>query len=419
MATIPRASGLDQTLSLMRDPYRYISTTAGRLGTDIFRARLLGRPSVCVTGPDAARLVSDTGSFMREGAMPSVVATPLLGQGGVQGLDDEAHRHRKAMLMSLVPRDSVGRLTGLALAGWRERAGTWSARDRVRLYDEATWVITRAVCQWAGVPLAPDEVATRADQMSARYEGAGIIGPPHLRARRMRQVTERWIMGHIEAVRAGTIDLPEDAPLRVLATHQQLDGTPLDPRVAATDLLSFLRPTVAVSVWVMYAAHALHHHPSARERVRSGDAADLERFVQEVRRLYPFFPVTAARARHDMTWGEVPIRSGERVILDLYGTNRDARTWQDPDAFDPERFRSWDGDPDTFIPQGAGDAWAGHRCAGEGISVALTGAAVRFLLDEVSYDVPRQDLTVGYDRLPGMIGSRMLLANVQSRVTTG
>ncbi|HEV2528818.1 MAG TPA: cytochrome P450 [Thermomicrobiales bacterium] len=413
MPAIPEASGLDQTLPFIRDPYFYISTTAARLGTDAFQVRLLGRPSVCLTGPEAARFHSDTTKFFREGAMPRVVATPLLGQGGVQGLDDEAHRHRKAMLMSLVPRDSVETIAERTRAAWRMRAAGWPGRNRVTLYDEAKWVITRAVCDWAGVPLAEDEVSTRADQMSARYEGAGVVGLPHLRARRMKAVTEQWIMEHIEAVRSGRLEVPEQTALHTLAMHRQLDGTLLDARPAATDLLSVLRPTVAVSVWVMFAAHALHHHPAVRARLLAGDEQDLERFVQEVRRVYPFFPVTAARARDDLEWNGVPIRKGQRVILDLYGTNHHAGTWPNPDTFDPERFRSWDGDPNTFIPQGAGDAWVGHRCAGEGITVALTAVSTDFLLRKVRYDVPPQDLAVDYRRLPGMIRSRMVVTNAR------
>jgi fatty-acid peroxygenase len=88
------------------------------------------------------------------------------------------------------------------------------------------------------------------------------------------------------------------------------------------------------------------------------------------------------------------------VLLDLYGTNRDPRTWQDADRFLPERFLGWGGDPYTFVPQGAGDAASGHRCPGERATIALVRSAVRALTREIAYRVPEQDLRIPRSHLP-------------------
>src|SRR3546814_9974873 len=63
----------------------------------------------------------------------------------------------------------------------------------------------------------------------------------------------------------------------------------LSPRVAAVELLNILRPTVAVSVFITFTAHALHQLPACRQNLQADDGY-LECFVQEVRRFYPFFP---------------------------------------------------------------------------------------------------------------------------------
>lgn len=55
-----------------------------------------------MTGPHAARLFYDENRFVRHGAMPISIKKSLLGEGGVQGLDDESHHHRKQMFMSLM-----------------------------------------------------------------------------------------------------------------------------------------------------------------------------------------------------------------------------------------------------------------------------------------------------------------------------
>lgn len=48
----------------------------------------------------------------------------------------------------------------------------------------------------------------------------------------------------------------------------------------------------------------------------------------------------------------IPFFRGQRVLLDLYGTNQDRRTWKDPEEFEPERFSQWDASPFNFVPQG-------------------------------------------------------------------
>lgn len=98
------------------------------------------------------------------------------------------------------------------------------------------------------------------------------------------------------------------------------------------ELINVLRPTVAVAVYVTFAALALHEHADAAEQVRDGGAADRERFVQEVRRFYPFFPLVGGRVTTPFEWNGVHFPEGRRVLLDLYGTNRDARHWDDPRA---------------------------------------------------------------------------------------
>ncbi|MCC9165614.1 hypothetical protein LN893_02035 [Pontibacter sp. XAAS-A31] len=44
----------------------------------------------------------DSTMFVRTGAIPKRVQKTLLGENGVQTMDDETHKHRKAMFMSLI-----------------------------------------------------------------------------------------------------------------------------------------------------------------------------------------------------------------------------------------------------------------------------------------------------------------------------
>ena len=102
------------------------------------------------------------------------------------------------------------------------------------------------------------------------------------------------------------------------------------------------------------------------------------------------------------------------MLLDLYGTNHDARTWERPGKFDPKRFRRWDGSPFNFVPQGGGDHDVGHRCPGEWIAIGLMKLATEFLTRRMSYEVPEQDLSITWSRMPPVPGSRFVIRNVRA-----
>ncbi|MHB0672186.1 cytochrome P450 [Roseomonas mucosa] len=411
---IPRDESFDATLALIRDPYGFVRKRCQRYGSDLFETRLLLRRTICMTGPEATRLFYDPDRFVRRGVMPERIRSTLLGRGGVQGLDGEAHRHRKRMFMSLMSPERIAELGELTAGILRVHAPKWASRERVVLYDELPEVLTRAVCAWSGVPLAEAEVGRRSRELTAMFDGAGAIGPRHWRSRLARRRGERWIAELVQRVRAGRLDPPEGSALRVIALHRDLEGKPLDPRVSAVEVINVLRPTVAVSVFITLAAHALHRHPEGRRRLRAGEAGYADLFVQEVRRFYPFFPAVMARTRRDFEWKGYRFPEGARVMLDLHGTDHDPRSWDAPEEFRPERFRTWDGNPFDFIPQGGGDHHQGHRCAGEWITIELMKVVVDFLARRIAYDVPEQDLRIDYSRLPALPRSRFVISNVRT-----
>ncbi|MBM9595136.1 cytochrome P450 [Roseitranquillus sediminis] len=414
MPRIPRDQSFDSTLALLFDPYGFVSKRCRRYGADLFQARLLLRPTICMSGPEAAELFYRRDLLVRRGATPGRIQKTLFGRGGVQGLDGDAHRHRKQMFMSLMTPERIDNLKELTAGSWSVYAQSWAAKDRVVLYDEVQQLLTRVVCTWAGVPLPEPEVRRRTAELTALFDCAGSVGPRHWWSRLSRKRSERWIEDVVEGVRAGRLDPPEDSAARVIATWRDLDGEPLSPRIAAVELLNILRPTVAVSVFITFAAHALHRFPACRQMLQTDDGS-VEHFVQEVRRFYPFFPAVIARARRNFEWNGYRFPRGRRVMLDLYGTNRDPRAWDAPEEFRPERFQHWDGSLFNFIPQGGGDHKLNHRCPGEWITIELMKASCEFLANSMDYDMPDQDLEIDTRRLPAMPKSRFVMSNVRPR----
>lgn len=412
MPQIPRDPLPDSTLALVRDPYRFISKRCERYRSDLFESTLMLERTICLRGRAAAELFYSP-RFARSGVAPGWLEKTLFGRGGVQGLDDEAHRHRKAMFVSLMTPERISDLADAAADEFNRRAEMWVGRDRVVLYPELHEILNLAVCAWAGVPLPEPETERRTRQLTAMFDQAAAFGLGHFRSRRARRRAERWIEEVIEAIRADRLKLAEHDAAHVIAWFRERDGDLLDRHTAAVELINVLRPTVAISVYATFAALALHQYPACRERLAAGEPEYAEHFAQEVRRFYPFFPIVMARTLHDFEWEGYHFPGGTKTALDLYGTNHDERLWERPGEFRPDRFRNWDGDPFNFIPQGGGDPNRHHRCPGEAIAVALIKVAADFLATRTDYAVPAQDLCIDFARLPALPRSRFVIRNVR------
>ena len=372
----------------------------------------VGRQTLGLEGPAGARFVYDEDHVRRGDALPEPVVSTLFGHGSVHSLDGEAHRVRKAMFVDLLTGEGVGALVDSVTAAWDDAAQRWTGRRRVVLFDEASRVLTRGVCDWAGVPVSDEEVPALARDLTALVDGFATGAARHWRARRVRQRREAWLAGIVEEVRAGRRTVPAGSTLRVVADHRESDGELLEPRVAAVEVLNVIRPTVAVCWFVAFAAHALHRWPAYRERLRSGEDAFATAFAHEVRRFYPFAPFIGGRSPREVEWDGEKVPAGAMVLLDIFGQNHDPELWEEPYAFRPERFLDRSIGAWELVPQGAGDPRTGHRCPGEDITVALLSALV-VRLARLEYVLPDQDLTISLRRIPARPASRMVLTGVR------
>lgn len=407
MRTISR----DLTLPLLQEGYALLPNRRRALDESDFRLRILGRPAVCVCGPEATRRFYDESLFARTGALPGPVQRTLTGVGAVHTLDDAEHKDRKAMFLALKDPAAVKSVVDRTVAEWDAAVPRWSARDRIVLFDEAAEVLTRAVCGWAGVPVDHSDLSDVAKDMVAMVDGFGSPGVRHVRARRARRRAERRLERAVERVRAGEDTVEPGSMCERVLLHRE-HGDPLSPHLVAVEMLNVVRPAVAVAWFVAFSGHALHRWPSNRERLRGHDDAFAEAFAHEVRRFYPFAPLMGAVARRDVPWDGEVIESGTMVLLDLFGQNHDDRLWVEPYAFRPQRFVGRPPGEYDLVPQGGGDATTGHRCPGEDIVVQILKALVPRLA-RLTYDVPEQDLTIPLETIPTRPRSGVVLSGVR------
>jgi fatty-acid peroxygenase len=400
---VPRVRG-DRTAELLADAYHFVGRHADRLGTDGFRTRIVGRPITCIRGGDAARFFYEGGRFGRTGAVPAPTRRLLQDDGSVQTLEGSAHLDRKRRFLAVL--DETGRRSLLETfdEAW-ERGRVRRAGRAVDIRAEAVAVLGDAVLAWADVPRDADDTGDVTAELESMFEHAGRFGPSNLVAQLRRGRTERRARRWIERARAG--DAEPGTPLAEVAAWTDEAGEPLPVPVAAVELINLLRPTVAVADFLVYAALALAVRPSLREPLRSDDAF-ARAFAAEVRRHAPFFPVIAGTATGPLDWHGQAFAEGDWVLLDLFGTNHDARLWPEPERFRPERFL--DGARvEHVVAQGAGDYAPDHRCPGEPATQALVERFARRLAEDAWEPVGRPDARIRYARIPALPRTPLVL----------
>lgn len=413
---MPREEGIDHSLSLMREGYMYILNRRHSFNSGIFETRLLGKKAICIGGNGAAEVFYDTEKFKRKNAAPNRAAQTLFGKKGVQALDGQNHKHRKEMFMSIMSPDKLKKLTDITKKQWELAVDKWEQMDKVILYEEAQEIMCRIACQWAGVPVQENEVKRLTKDLGAMFESVAKVGPNHWLGRNARNHVEKWVGEIIDKVRDGKVNPPENSALHRFVWHRDLEGNLLDTETAAVEVINILRPIVAIAIFINFTALALHHFSEERKKLESHDEKYAQMFVQEVRRFYPFFPFVVALVKKDFTWNGYKFEEGTLTLLDLYGTNHDPEIWENPDLFSPDRFAKWKGSPFGFIPQGGGDYFMGHRCAGEWVTIEVMKVSLDYLANQMEYEVPNQDLSYSLVSMPSIPHSKVVLKNVKRKL---
>jgi fatty-acid peroxygenase len=413
MAKIPRTRSFDSTRALLfSEGYEFISNRCRRYKSDLFATRVMLRKAICMQGVEAAEQFYQPDRFTRRGALPLFALTLIQDLGSVMVMDREDHRRRKEMFLSLMSSEAIARLAERTGFYWRNSVRKGGGKRQVVLLHEAYVPLCAAICEWVGLKLSDRTIRRRAAEFEAMIEGTGAIGPRNWKGHWRRARTERWMRRIVRRIRSGKMQVPEASAVYLISTFQDHNRRLLDEKSAAVELINILRPTVANARYIVFAAMALHAHPEWQTKLRTSDG-ELDLFVDEIRRYYPFIPLIGGRVLSEFTWRNHTFRKRDWVLFDLYGTNHDPRIWADPQTFRPERFSQRNIGPYDLVSHGAGDRRVTHRCPGEWITVEQMKAVIRVMVRETSYEVPSQDLRINLARIPALPSSRFLMKKVR------
>ncbi|MBV1867002.1 MAG: cytochrome P450 [Marinosulfonomonas sp.] len=243
---------------------------------------------------------------------------------------------------------------------------------------------------------------------------------PRLHRRKTRAAAKRIraLIGNLTAERAGQIaqgSAPDDLATKIMTTPDPETGQVFDTgemidQVAIFFLAGHETSASALS-WALY---LLALYPEAQDRV-ADEAAGLSdtpdfselsklRFTRDVfretLRLYPPVPMMVREATGAENFRDRDIAKGAQLVISPWHLHRHERLWDEPNAFDPDRFSTAAGKASAqsaYIPFSAG----ARVCTGAGFAMmegtlllALLVRSARFSTVPGKTPVPVAHLTV-------------------------
>ena len=397
-----------RALTLQRNPFRFLEEGRRRHG-NVFKARVLGRPVVFLSGTEGAEAFYEPGNISRAGGHPYPVAD-MFGGENMEMFDGPEHLAVKTAALRAFDRDAMAgylveieALVGRRLAGWAEGNGQFSATAELRKLS------IECICR--NVMGMEPGAATEAICRDYALVLKGIVSPPvavpgtpygKARAARDRLLsTMRRVVAERRAAPTG------DGLSRLLAGGLSDESAALELHHLVIAGFVVYGLMVDVLRWLPELDDVL-----ARCRAEAGATLTLDglgrmaastQVVMEAKRHAPVMPLAFGRAQRAFTCGGHTVPEGWSVYLALYLCSTDPAVYEDPQRFDPDRFGPDRAEhrrhPMAFIPQGAGPP-TGHQCLGLEYSTVVVLAFLALLLRDYTWSLPAQDLGYRWDTIP-------------------
>jgi cytochrome P450 len=347
-----------------KDPPEYLRRIAREHG-DIAELRLGRQRVFFVNHPDWIRdiLVTHQSQFKKSRMLER--ARVLLGDGLLTS-EGEFHKLQRRLVQPAFHRE---RLIGYSSAmvecaercraHWADGAELDIAREMMRL----TLAIVARTLFSADVSSEADEIGAALSEVLGLFETVlmpfsewleKLPLPSVKRFERARARLDETIYRIIAERRASGRDEGDLLSMLLLAQDEDTGGRMTDRQVRDEALTLFLaghETTANALTWTWY---LLSQNPEVETRLHDEIArvlggrlpafADLpelrytEMVLSEAMRLYPPAWAIGRRALGDYAIGDYIIPAGAVILMSPYVTHRDARWFEDPDRFDPERW---------------------------------------------------------------------------------
>jgi len=414
----PPQAGLLNAVRFGDDTFRFIEAMQGRFD-DAAAVPIPGRaPLVIVTNPELVHdALSRPAAFSRVPA--SGPAALIATQGLVQSEGELWSQQRGIMGPAFMgPQvrayaNTVGRRVETLVDEWTADIGDGESISR-NLHGEMTTLTVRVASE---ILLGEDIGRERAEQFHGWMQVAGeefefgldAVTPEWVPSRtdpEFKRAAEGILGLAEELIERRRADLaergPDDQPRDMLSLLILAEDDPeveYPPNQIRDEVATFLiagHETTALSL--TYTQCLLSAHPEIRQQVREeanqvigastpqyDHVSELDytgRVFQEALRLYPAAWAVFRQAAADVRLGQYRIPEGAAVIMPQWSIQRDGRYFENPGAFDPDRWldRSAQSTP-AYFPFSSGP----HACIGRQFSI--TGARLALARIVQAFDV--------------------------------
>lgn len=378
-----------------RNPLESIHRLQQRYGDVVFTQ--LGRRRMYVLShPEMVRhvLVTHHRNFIKSLALQR--ARSLLGQGLLTSEGDH-HLRQRRLAQPAFHRDRVASMAATMVADAERTADRW----RHGMEVDATREMNRLTLAIAGRTLLGVDVEGEADEIGrALTEALGLFDrlynpfaalldripvPGTVRMRRARARLDATIYRAIAERRASTEARDDLLGMLLAARDEEGDGGGMSDVQLRDELLTlFLAGHETTANALAWTWHLLALHPAAEARlheelraVLGGRAPSVDDYprlpftravLAESMRLHPPAWTVGREPLEDFEAGGYRVRAGTIVLMSPWIVHHDARWWDEPYAFRPERWMAPDFEASlprfAYFPFGGGP----RKCIGEGFA---------------------------------------------------
>jgi cytochrome P450 len=412
----PRGTLLARIPRLLADPYRFCMDAAAE-GDGLVRVALGPVGVYIVSHPDYVHrvLVGNSANYIK-GSMMDVFRVAL-GNGLVTSEGDFWKRQRRLLQPAFHP-SQIEKMAELIDASVARAIERWVAAA-----DESRPVILLSECIRLNIEIVLGAL------FSASVDGE--------RTERLRQLTDQVFLGMtknlpafllpgwlpvpgvakyrraiealdvevhalIEERRSGGVVREDLLGLLLAAEDAETGERMTDGQIRDEIFTFFMSGYETTATGISWATYLLAEHPevvarmvdeldevTGGERLRFTDLPRLcygKRVIDEAFRLYPAFPIYFRNAVESDRLGPYQVPAQAKIVISPHVTHRAPEFWDDPETFDPDRFRAERFDARArraYYPFGKGS----RICIGERLSMTIAQTVLSALVRRFEFSL--------------------------------
>ncbi|MCB9745140.1 MAG: cytochrome P450 [Alphaproteobacteria bacterium] len=396
------------TLAFLRHPGEFFAQTSATLGP-VFRAHLLGKPTLCFVGPEAVRFVLVTNNADFETGRGWPRGLRMLMEGALMMKGGEEHKRTRRLLAPAFVPSALDRLVPVLEGEITRHMDAWQTMVSV----EAHGALKELTFDIASVLFLGREQDSERPYLSKLFKtythGMEWLHPVvpidhHLTPFGKAMDARRELLTYVEAALRSRIDAQRDGDPLSLMIQGDLDvAGEVDISALAGQALFLLfagheSTTTLITMSLVELSEDLALQELLRQEVTGlGEPVTvnalealplLQRVLLETERLYPPFTGGFRQVVRDTEFNGYAIPSGWQAFFGLAGTHHLDSEYAAPWKYDVSRWQHKDEAQMRRRCALAGFGGGAHRCIGHGLARLESALVIARVLQRFRLALP-------------------------------